>query len=181
MKTKLIFLHLILVVILVSCTEKTTEKAEPLTNKIQYDVYVKSPNPDYDWWINNLPGPKRENLVNWIFDVAYSGEINAYDYFNQPMTVEDIKNIGRDTIYKTLMRAEPPFEKYDTMVVNQLEREDVTKVRFLEEWYLDEERNTFEKKVVAIAPVIEIFDQDGNFLANQPLFWLYMDEEYLKK
>lgn len=166
---------------MMSCEEKKTEKPEPLTGKIQYDVYVKSPNPDYDWWINNLPGPKRDDLINWIFDVAYSGKLKAYDYFNQPLTTEDVKNIGKDTIYRTLMRTKPPFEKYDTMVVTQLEKSDVTKVRFLEEWYLNKDNNTFEKKIIAIAPVIERFDAEGNFLANQPLFWLYLDEAYLKE
>ncbi|MDZ7743423.1 MAG: hypothetical protein U5Q03_17220 [Bacteroidota bacterium] len=33
-----------------------------------------------------------------------------------------------------------------------------------------------EKEVIGIAPVLERKDENGNFLANHPLFWLYFEE-----
>ena len=60
---------------------------EIIANRIQYDVNIKSPNADYDWWIQNLPGPQREVLVDLILDGALSGKFQAYDYFNNPISI----------------------------------------------------------------------------------------------
>ena len=75
-------LFVLVAVVFNSCMQ---EKTQLVTEKIQYDVNIKSPDPDYDWWIQNLPGPQRENLVDMIMDGALSGKFQAYDYFNNPM------------------------------------------------------------------------------------------------
>jgi len=182
MKTKLIFL-LVIPIMFLSCKQEQTETAKPgpFVEKIQYDVYVKSPHTGYDWWIDNLPGPQREDLVDWIFETAYSGEMQAYDYFNKKLTVDEVKAIGVDTVLRTLMQTEEPYEMYDDTLIYKPDRDDVVKVRFLERWYLDKEGKTFEKEIIGIAPVMEMFDDEGNFFANQPLFWLYFDESYPAK
>lgn len=178
MKTKLIVILLSVgLAFLIACDGSDENKENLITEKIQYDVLIKSPNPDYDWWINNLPGPQRDKVVDWIFEKALSGELKAIDYFNKPLTPEDIKKIGVDTIYQTLLRDYPPFEEYDTLIVTHLEINDITKVRFLEQWYWDDDGDEIEKEVIAIAPVIEKRDGDGKFIANHPLFWLYFEEE----
>jgi len=43
----------------------------------------------------------------------------------------------------------------------------------VEEWKMNETNFSFEKKVIAIAPVIDKYDSDGNLLGKQPLFWIY--------
>ncbi|MCF8228122.1 MAG: hypothetical protein K9G58_14425 [Bacteroidales bacterium] len=164
-------------IVMISCqNEPTEEQRELITEKVQYDVFIKSPNSDYDWWIENLPGPQREDLVEWIFDAAESGDMQAYDYFDNELSPEDIKNIGVDTIYQTLRRTEAPFEEYDTMIVTNLETKNISKIRFLERWYFDDDRDAIEKEVIGIAPVLERKDAEGRFLANHPLFWLYFEE-----
>ncbi len=175
MKTiKSLLFIIISMLIITSCNNNETELI-PVTSKIQYDVYIESPNPDYDWWISNIPGPQRDDLVNWIFEMAYNGKLEAFDYYNQPLTPGEVKNIGFDTVYMTLMRTAEPYEMYDTMVVYSFERSDVVKVRFLEEWYYDDNQESIIKKVLAVAPVLEKYDEAGDFIANQPLFWLYFD------
>ena len=76
-------LFVLVAVVFNSCMQ---EKTQLVTEKIQYDVNIKSPDPDYDWWIQNLPGPQRENLVDMIMDGALSGKFQAYDYFNNAIT-----------------------------------------------------------------------------------------------
>lgn len=171
-----IFLLILVALITTACDPgNSKDRLIPITNKIQYDVYIDSPNPDYDWWINNLPGPQRDELVEWIFDMAYNGKLQAYDYFRQPLTTDQVKNVGIDTIYLSLMRETKPYDVYDTMVIHAFDRNDVNKVRFLEEWSFNEAKNAIFKEVVAIAPVLERFDAEGNFIANEPLFWLYFE------
>ncbi len=179
--TKRSLIILLLTAILFSCEYKKDEERKIITSRIQYDVYIKSPDSQYVWWRENIPGPDREKLVNWIMDKAYSGDIEAYDYFNKPLTVEQVKSIGKDTIYRTLMRTEAPFEKYDTMVVKSLELQDIKKIRFLEEWYYDKNNDLINKEIIGVSPVIERYNDEGEFIANQPLFWLYFKEGYAQK
>ncbi len=163
---------------LTSCKDNTDKSKTVITERIQYDVNIKSPNPDYDPWVQNIDRRKRMTFVNKIMDAAYSGKIQAYDYFNNPLTVEQVKLIGVDTIYQTLKRVYPPYDEYDTVIISKFELKDITKIRFLEEWYIDEDNLEIEKKITGIAPVIEKYDQSGNLLGSQPLFWLYLDKNY---
>jgi Gliding motility associated protein GldN len=168
-------ISLIISLVFVSCQGNKKSERQVIADKIQYDVFIKGSNPDYDWWIDNLPGPQRESFVDWIFESAESGVLEARDYFDNPLTPENIKSIGIDSIYLSLMRESPPFDVYDTLVITHLEKEDVTKVRFLEKWYLSGDGLGIDKEIIAVAPVLEKFDERGQFVANQPLFWLYLE------
>lgn len=165
----------ILAVLFVSCQQ---DAKELITEKIQYDVNIKSPNPDYDWWIQNLPGPQRDHLVDMILDGALSGEFQSYDYFNEPISAFEVSKILSDTSVLTLMGKEPPYEYYDTAIVYTIQREDILKIRFLEEWRIDPEELTIEKKILGIAPVARRIDPMG-IERWQPLFWIYTDEKFV--
>lgn len=170
-------LALAMLLVLFSC--QPGEK-QLIANKIQYDVNIVSPDPSYDWWIQNLPGPQREKLVNMIMDGALSGKYPAYDYYNRPLTVNDLKVIMSDTVYYTVMDEEPPYEKHDTMVINRIEREDIKRIRFLEQWSVDPETMQVEKKILGIAPIAQRSDLLG-MERWQPLFWIYTDKDYVKQ
>ncbi|MEE4259898.1 MAG: hypothetical protein V2I62_09065 [Bacteroidales bacterium] len=167
---------LLLIIIFVSCQK---EQKKVVTQKIQYDVNIKSPDPDYDWWIQNLPGPQRENLVNMILDGALGGKFQAYDYFNNPISAFDVSKILSDTSVLTLMAKEPPYEYYDTTIVYTIQQEDILKIRFLETWSADPEKLLFEKKILGIAPIAKRIDPMG-IERWQPLFWIYTDEEFIQ-
>ena len=164
----------VLLVIFNSCQQKKSETL--VTQKIQYDVSIVSPNPAYDPWIQNIEESSRQKLVSTILTAAYEGKVQAYDYFNNPLSVEALKRIGVDTTYRTLTRTTPPYAEYDTVITSKIEIADITKIRFLEEWYLDEENMVIEKKILAIAPVVDKYDHEGNFMGLFPMFWIYKDE-----
>ena len=174
---KLITITLVIILFVVACQQ---QEKEIITEKIQYDVNIKSPDPDYDWWIQNLPGPQREKLVDMIIDGALSGKFRAYDYYNQPITSADVKMILSDTSYYTILDEEPPYNERDTMVVSHILREDVMRIRFLEEWKINPDNLCVEKQILGIAPVARRPDLMG-MERWQPLFWIYTDEEFLKE
>ncbi len=161
----------ILFLFTLSCGSEPTKAL--ITKKIQYDVSIKSPNPAYDSWIQNIEQTPREQFVNTLLDAAYEGRIPVYDYFNKPMSVEQLKKIGSDTSYRTLTRNTPPYQEYDTIIVSKIEISDIHKIRFLEAWSMDEENMIFDKKVIGIAPVVDKFDDEGNFMGLMPMFWIY--------
>jgi hypothetical protein len=176
MKKLLLFIVLI-VAGLTACQQKPEQKV--ITKKIQYDVNIKSPDADWDWWIQNIVGPEREKLVNMIMDGALSGKFQAYDYFSDSITPDDITMMLADTFYLTYKRSVPPYDEYDTTVIMNITRNDIQRIRFLEEWKIDPNTMQFEKKVYGIGPVAHRYDLQGNE-RWQPLFWIYTDKEFIK-
>jgi hypothetical protein len=164
-----------MVVLFNGCREQQ-DKYQVITTRIQYDVPVVSADPQLHWWVNNLEGSRREPFIRRILEAARDGNVKAYDYFNQPLTPEEVCLAGNDTLVRTFVRNYPPYEQYDTMVVVRTDYEDVMKLRFLEEWSWDPATLEFVKKVVGICPLAEI--RVGEAVYNRPLFWIYLDERY---
>jgi len=162
------------------CMEKEAEDTRTLiTKKIQYDVPIMNPDATHDWWIRNIAGSDREALIDNIFDRVLAGEIQAYDYFNEPLSVKEIEHLLSDTITAVFQRPYPPYAEYDTTIIHTIERSDVSKLRFLEEWKYDETSLQIDKKVYGISPVIEMM-VDGRVM-TRPLFWVYTDEDFFNK
>lgn len=162
------------VVIVAGCSRK--EKTEVLATRIQYDVPVSSNDPQLDWWVNNLEGSRRDPFVKRLIEAAEKGEVQAYDYFNEPLTPEQVISLRQDTIFERLVREYPPYEEYDTMIIQKTDYRDVVKIRFLEEWKWDPDKLTVEKRVIGISPVA--VKEFGGAVYNRPLFWIYTDKNY---
>lgn len=179
-KAILPILALGIIISLTFCAEKEAEETRTLiTKKIQYDVPIMNPDASHDWWIRNIEGSDREALLDNIFDRILSGEIQAYDYFNEPLSVKEVERIMSDTIAEVLQRPYPPYAEYDTTIIYTIERSDVTLLRFLEEWKYDEQSLQIDKKVYAISPVIEM--NVNGMMVTRPLFWIYTDKDFLKE
>ena len=168
-----LFISVFSLIILIGCAGDEKEQ-QVLAERIQYDVPVVGDNMQLDWWINNIEGSKREPFLQRIVEAAEKGEVKVYDYFNSPLTPAQVMAAGSDTIYQTLLRAFPPYEEYDTMIIRAISYRDISKIRFLEEWKWDPASLEMEKKVLAIGPVVQKEIAGEKF--NQLLFWIYFDE-----
>lgn len=172
-------------VIIAACGGKKDETdmsgKKVLTERIQYDVTIKSPDPDLDWWNQNIEGSKRESFVKTFLDLAYAGKVKTYDYFNKPITAEEVKMIGNYTDTSFVPDSVNPNITRKVAVKHELDIQEITRVRFLEEWYLDEKKMSFDKKVVGMMLMkTRVLDSLGPAL-NVPLFWIYFDDKYPAK
>ena len=167
----------IFVILINSCGEP---KKETIAEKIQYDVNIKSPDPEYDWWIQNLVGPERDKLVDLLIDGAVSGKFQAYNYYNNLLKPGEVAALLSDTTVMSIMENEPPYDYYDTVVIQTIEKTDILRLRFLEEWKINPDNLQFEKKVFGIGPVARRIDENGAE-RWQPLFWIYTDQIFLKE
>ncbi|MBP6977685.1 MAG: hypothetical protein PHD61_00510 [Bacteroidales bacterium] len=149
-----------------------------VTDRIQYDVDIKTPDPDYDWWVQNIEGSKREVFIRKVMDAAYQGKVRTYSYFNEPLSPQQVREIGFRSDTLTFQRAEPPYNFYDTIVEERIHLQDITRFRFLEEWYMDPKTLVISKRVIGVAPIIRNYDQNGELRGYMPLFWIYFDENY---
>ena len=163
------------VILLTSCKN---QNQEVVTKKIQYDVNIVSPDPSYDWWIQNIVGPDRDKLVEHIIKGAKQGKWQAYDYFNSPISAGEVRSIMSDTMIVTLVNDEPPYDYFDSTVVYNILMRDIQKLRFLEEWTMNPQTLQINKRIYGIAPIAKRYDYNG-IERWQPLFWIYTDEEFV--
>ncbi len=148
-------------------------KGELLTERIQYDVNIKSPDVDLAWYVQNLEGSNRENFIQAVMDAARGGELKVFDVMsNKPLTAEDVQAVGTRSNLLTLQRPYDPYESYDTILKSELQLSDITRMRFLEEWYMNQANGFITKKVIAICPLVESYTEAGELRGYQPLFWL---------
>ena len=160
----------------------TTGKSKKtlITERIQYNVFIKNlDTTTNDWWINNIPSSKRKAFVDTLISAVLSQRIKAYDYSNDQLSLKDVNNIltlMTDSI--TLQSTKPPYECYDTVIVQQINTKDIIRVKFVEKWYIDKKTLEIEKDVLGIALSFPSYN-DGRLMGYRVLFWIYFDKKYL--
>ena len=159
---------------------ETDKNKNLITERIQYDVFIKSPyENDVEWWKENIDGAKRESFIKKIMASAFDGKVQAYTYNeNEPVSGEELEKLLNPTDTIQIISPLPPYDIYDTIVQEKLNFNNITKIRFMEEWYMNEKTLEITKKVVGICPVIPSYDIEGEFRGNKPLFWIYLDDKY---
>lgn len=122
--------------------------------------------------------PKKP-LIHIILSGAEGGEIQAYnaidDHFTQLMTPSDVQSIGRgaDTITVT----DPiTLEEKTEVVQKELDLSLIKKFRVKEDWFFDKETSTLQVRIIGIAPIMDKYDDNGNYLGELPMFWIYYPE-----
>lgn len=173
-------LILLISVLFSACKQEAGADARKnrVTERIQYDVTIKTPDPDMNWYVQNIEGSEREKFIKNIITAAYKGKVKTYDADGtllSPAEVQKIENRS-DTVFAEGVGADGS----DSLIVQrtELDIQLVTKIMFLEEWYMDENTLQFEKKVLGICPLYAKYNDDGSFRGYRPLFWVYFDERY---
>jgi gliding motility associated protien GldN len=111
--------------------------------------------------------------------VAMNGDLTLYstenDNFSIPLT-----DAERDNIFfkqDTFGIIEPETGEYTLRIgVTEINWEEVNRFRVKEIWYFDSATSTLRVRILGIAPLIDVFDQQGEFRNERPLFWAYFPE-----
>ncbi|MCB9274625.1 MAG: gliding motility protein GldN [Lewinellaceae bacterium] len=125
----------------------------------------------------NLPFAYPERpLFTILQEAAESGEITVYstedDKFSVPLTPDEVASMGASV--DTIATVDPEtYEETFQIVRNEVNPTDVKRFRIKEIWFFDEESSTLQVRVLGIAPLIEEFDDNGNFKYERPMFWVY--------
>lgn len=102
--------------------------------------------------------------------------IQAYsvddDKFTKPVDPSVVRAFG--TSVDTVLVVDPISgeETYET-IVNEFDFTKVRKLRIKEDWIFDKQRSTFFVRIIGITPIYSQYDQNGNFIAELPMFWFY--------
>ncbi len=114
-----------------------------------------------------------------LMDAAISGEITVYntenDKFTNPLTPGEVASIGASI--DTVITFDPEtYEEQIQVVRNDLNPEDVKRFRIKEVWFFDKETSTMQVRILGIAPLLDVLDDQGNFRYEKPMFWVYYPE-----
>jgi hypothetical protein len=178
---KITFLVLILTIAALapSCRNKEKSGNNLVTKRIQYDVFIRNSDPDMDWWVQNIEGSNREKLVKDIMSQVSEGKVKAYDFLSyKPFSADEIKSMMKRVDTVSVERSTPPYDLVDTVLVSEIRLADITKLRFLEEWQMDEKTLAFTKKVSGVCPLAERHSETGELRGYKPLFWVFFDDKY---
>lgn len=118
-------------------------------------------------------------LAAIILEAAKRGDAQVYDVFDDEfrtkMTDEQVRSMMGS--YDTITTYDPiTFAEVDTVVYNQLDLNDIKKYRVKEVWFFDEETSNMQVRIIGLAPIMDRFDNNGNFLNSGPMCWFYYPE-----
>lgn len=128
----------------------------------------------------NLPfGYPERPFFSILMDATTDGSLTAYstedDKFTSPLTPEEVASMGATV--DTVITFDPEtYEEQIQVVRNDLNPEDVKRFRMKEIWFFDEETSTMQVRILGLAPLIDVKDENGNFRYEKPMFWVYYPE-----
>lgn len=128
----------------------------------------------------NLPFAYPERpFFSILQDAAEAGEINVYsvedDKFTQRLPADEVASMG--ATIDTVVTFDPvTYEEKEQIVRNELDPSDVKRYRLKEVWFFDEETSTMQVRILGIAPLLDVLDDNGNFKYEKPMFWVYYPE-----
>ncbi|MFT5998936.1 MAG: gliding motility associated protein GldN [Neolewinella sp.] len=115
-------------------------------------------------------------FISILLDAADREEIQLYgtldDKFSTPLTVEQRLSIagGMDTI--PVISLDDYSSQYE-IVPRTFNPASVSRYRVQEIWYVDKNSSRMQVRILGIAPIVDEKDEMGNFLFEEPLFWVY--------
>lgn len=109
-------------------------------------------------------------------DAAIAGDVTAYsvedDKFSKPLTKDEVAAMGSNIDTVTTFDPET-YEEKTTIVRNDINWENVKQFRMKEVWFFDKESSTLQVRILGIAPLIDEFDDAGNFKYTRAMYWIY--------
>ena len=110
-----------------------------------------------------------------LTNAAQAGELTLYsgekDDFSVPLSMEELNGLlfRRDTI--------PVSEDQDNFELMVIETkvfyEDVKRFRIKELWYFDSKTSQLKVRILGIAPMQEMYTENGDFIGEKALFWVH--------
>lgn len=125
----------------------------------------------------NLPFAYPERpFFTILMDAAINGEITVYsvedDKFTYKLEPDEVASMGASV--DTVITFDPEtYQEQIQVVRNELNPEDVKRFRLKEVWFFDEESSRLQSRILGIAPLIDVNDDNGNFRYEKPMYWVY--------
>lgn len=117
-----------------------------------------------------------ETFAGILLNSIKAGKMTAYsisdDKFTNPLTATQLeeKLVHMDT--STVFDPET-YEDAVKVVKNEINENDFKRIRVKEMWYFDSETSTMKVRILGLAPIRDVLDDNGNFKYEEVMFWVY--------
>ena len=118
-------------------------------------------------------------LAKIIHTAAMNGDLTVYDntvldadQFLEELPTDKARMIG-NSVDTTWQINAITLEDEQVVIENKLSWDKIVKYKMKEDWFFDEETSTFQVRIIGIAPVLETFDENGNFIGDETMYWIY--------
>jgi|WetSurMetagenome_2_1015567.scaffolds.fasta_scaffold114690_2 hypothetical protein len=108
-----------------------------------------------------------ENFYNYDSDIILPlNKISAYLKFNLI-----------DTLH--LFKSYPPYDEYDTIIIDRLDRNNIIGLMFNESWLIDTKTLEIKKEILGFSTLIDdIYNYDEEFIGIKKLFYYSFDRPF---
>lgn len=150
----------------------------PIAEKIIYKVDIRdAKNPDGSNIYSNIEETQRIFYIENLIKAVESGALKAYsdEELFQELTQNEIGNILviHDTAY--MNNPENPSEEIMVAVEEEIGMDEITALNFMEEWTFDKNTMKLNKRIIAVAPLLEMLvdsEDGGEIVGHKILFWV---------
>ena len=124
----------------------------------------------------NLPFTYPEApFFNLLVKAAQEGDLTLYagekDDFSMPLSLADLDGILYRTDTVEVWGGE--YESSLQIVRTEVNYEDVKRFRIREMWYFDSKNSEMKVRILGIAPVKELYSDNGDYIGEQAMFWVH--------
>lgn len=125
----------------------------------------------------NLPFVYPEDpFINILLGIAkehpQKARIFLDDEFMEQISIDDVE--ARLNSVDTIMVIDPvTYAEKQEIVKNDFNWLSVNRFRVKEDWVFDEETSTMQVRILAIAPIRDVVDDNGNFRGQEAMFYAY--------
>lgn len=179
MKYSLLFGALIL---LFSCKEQTNqpEATQTVAKEAGWTkpmIYASDAPTTYFDDVDDQDFSDYSKLIYQVFEEVYAGRLQAYNFIDgSKISIDEIKKIVNrvDTMYVE----NPQTNLLEMKIVEQMIDKSIISVKVKETWRFNKETLQLEKKVLGIAPRLEVYNEEtGEIKGYTPIFWVFFDKE----
>jgi hypothetical protein len=157
---------------LVACNKaepKEDFKTDMKENSVYSSILLNDANEPFE------DGEADPALVDWLFDdVLKNPSADVYSTDDKKMSLEDIEATLNRVIPAMKENPEKPGEFIETTDTIRIAKKDVVEIIMKESWEIDKASMKMKKQVEKIAPVVYVFDNDGDLKGKMMLFWIKM-------
>jgi len=153
-------------------TENKKESSQDATKDVWADlvesktILVKPESWDDEYWNSVNKNMDKNKIFNTLVDAVLSGKKQAYNLFTDSLlTIDEVKAIlNRSDAANT-----------ENTEIKKINSNDLSTIRTREKWVFDKEKFKLEKQVTRIDLLYKKLDENGEYIGDKPLFYVYLN------
>jgi gliding motility associated protien GldN len=119
-------------------------------------------------------------FIEIVLDAVKKGKVKAYsnmdDRFTTALTQEAIVQLLVGTPDTTTVINPETGQETVKITLKEFNPDIVTKYRLKEDWYMNRNTGRMERQIIGVAPIKDVYNEDGSYRTSQAVFWMYYPE-----